>query len=141
MWHIEKWDTNLATPVWTSYENLGELIEEPTLEESSIVNKIQLIDGSFARITRPNLTKNPVVLNISPFSITEAFIVKIQDYYKNHTGIRITTHTEFVTPTGIKMFQGYIVSADLRFLQTGKSQYYSYQLTIDRFPVDGGNDW
>lgn len=141
MWTIEKWDTALATPTWVSDGNLGELIEEPSLQESPVVNKIQLLDGSFARITRSNLIKGNVILNISPFSITEIFINKIQDYYKNHTGIKVLTHTEFTTPTGIRTFQGYIISAELKFLQTGKTQIYAYRMVIDRFSIDGSDEW
>jgi len=141
MWYVEKWDTSLATPTWVSDGDLGELVEEPVLEEAPVVNKIELVDGSFARIVRPSIKKNNVTLNISPLSINEELINKIQNYYKNHIGLKITTHTDFVTPTGIKTFQGYIISATLKFLQTGKEQYYGYQIIIDRFAVDGGDDW
>jgi hypothetical protein len=142
MWKLEIYELIGITPYWDydSY-NDGSIIKFPpsTNEIDDKLNSsmkfIELYDGGEAIVIPPVTDKKEnITFNLSPLSINDEMITKFYGYVTNNTGIRITDHTG-------RVFEGYFISVNKKYMLSGKSQLYILEIEMHLFDVDGSGSY
>ena len=140
MWKIEIYSD--TTPTWTDdYNSDGSVVTFPpsTIELNdklvSGMKFVELYDGDEAVIIPPITNrKDNVSFELSPLRITDEMMVKFNGYITNYIGLRITDHTG-------RIFEGYFISINKKYMLSGKSQLYTVEIEMHLFDVDGSGSY
>lgn len=140
MWTLEIYSD--ATPTWTyDYYSDGGIIKFPPatneIEDklNSTMKFVDLYDGDeVAIISSVTNRKNNIIFSLSPLHINDEMMSKFYGYIINYTGIRITDHTG-------RMFEGYFIGVNKKYMLSGISQFYTVDIEMHLFDVDNSGSY
>ena len=133
---------NAIATIWENdYYSDGNIVTFPpsTIELNdklvSGMKFVELYDGDEAVIIPPITNrKDNVSFELSPLRITDEMMVKFNGYITNYIGLRITDHTG-------RIFEGYFIAINKKYMLSGKSQLYTVEIEMHLFDVDGSGSY